>query len=422
MGIKNVSKLLIISALFSGCASVQNGIEDELTDQEIELYGEDEEKSGAGWRKRTTLAQGQPEDPSFGESVSFTRDGNTALVTSNSSVFPRLGNLKIYSRNGSRWGNPQHLSINLPVGGPANAITVIKAKISGDGASIAAAVSLANGDMFVQHFRKSRSGWIESQILPPVPLLTNKRVYSIALSDNGNVVLVGTEFGGAILYTLERGQFLASHISAPRGARNRFASAVTVSADGNTYAVLNPGNNSSFAIVYDRLRRTSVALPFVDSGSVIDIVPDVSEEERLRFAEGAIALSGDGKTLFASRKTDDAVLAYRFTQNKWNTPKKLDLSNTFVSHFGSSIDLSTDGNTAIVAATGGLTLFGDGTTEAVSGAAYIYAFSRTSGTWSVSKSLSLPTGTFEFGRGIAISGDGKRALIGASGKAFIYNK
>jgi len=125
-----------------------------------------------------------------------------------------------------------------------------------------------------------------------------------------------------------------------------------------------------------------------------------------------VAVSADGSTLAISAQYENTVAAssgavYIFTRagNTWvqqGTPLKP--SSVAASlYFGSSIDLSEDGNTLIVGA------YGDALLE---GAAYI--FTRTSSTWSEGPKLKAPSPVTNnhFGKAVAISADGSTVAIG----------
>ena len=89
-------------------------------------------------------------------------------------------------------------------------------------------------------------------------------------------------------------------------------------------------------------------------------------------------------------------------------------------HFGSSVALSTDGNTALI---------GAASDNAFVGAAYV--FTRSNGMWSQQGNRLTPnnnSGMSSFGQAVSLSGDGNTALIGGSfdnstmGAAWVFTR
>ena len=136
----------------------------------------------------------------------------------------------------------------------------------------------------------------------------------------------------------------------------------------------------------------------------------------------SVALSGNGEVAIvgAYGTNNDAGAAYVYTYDSstgtWSTPATLS-APTGAAEFGNSVALSSDGEVALVGAyrTGGV------------GAAYIYTYDSSTGTWSTPAALSVPSGyAVEFGNSVALSSDGEVAIVGApdtnsgAGAAYIY--
>lgn len=125
----------------------------------------------------------------------------------------------------------------------------------------------------------------------------------------------------------------------------------------------------------------------------------------------AVALSGDGRTaLVSSFTTNYQGTAYVFTQapdGSWTEQAKLvALDGVANDGFGWTLSLSVNGNTALVGAVG---------KEGCKGAAYI--FSRAlDGSWTQEAELSAADGTANdaFGYALSLSANGNTALIEAS--------
>jgi hypothetical protein len=147
--------------------------------------------------------------------------------------------------------------------------------------------------------------------------------------------------------------------------------------------------------------------PFIQQGS--KLTP--SDESGKGAFGGSVALSADGRTAVIGGSTDnsEAGAAWVFTRSgsTWNQQAKLTGSEELGgSLFGTSVALSSDGNTALI---GG---FGD---NGHVGAAW--GFTRSGSTWT--QQGSKLTGGEELGNGgfgisVALSSDGNTALIGGS--------
>jgi len=187
---------------------------------------------------------------------------------------------------------------------------------------------------------------------------------------------------------------------------------------------------------------------------------DAADNDQLGYS---VAISADGNTaiLGANNQNNNVGAAYVFSRSVtgWSQQQELTEANPGVfDHFGSSVALSGDGNTAVVgamtrnnyqgaafiftragtawtqqqelAASDGLAfdllgysvaLSGDGSTALVSapvksvaqGAAYV--FTRSGMTWSQQQKLTAPdpSNNAQFGYSVALSGDGNTALLGA---------
>ena len=135
------------------------------------------------------------------------------------------------------------------------------------------------------------------------------------------------------------------------------------------------------------------------------------------------ALSADGNTALVGTPHDNgrigAVWVFTRTGSTWTQQAVLEGSNDPDVHFGRSVALSSDGNTALI---------GDPNTEHSVGAAWI--FTRTGSTWAESEELvgGGENGPGEFGARVALSGDADTALIGGwadhndAGAAWVFTR
>lgn len=178
----------------------------------------------------------------------------------------------------------------------------------------------------------------------------------------------------------------------------------------------------------------------------------------------AVALSADGNTLAVGANNESsgatgiggnqvndclaagpvncafssgAVYVYTRSGNAWSTPVYVKASNAEqYDAFGSTLSLSADGNTLVVAAIYEASANSNQTDNTASGAGAVYVFTRTAGTWSQAAYLkaSDATSSTHFGTTLALSADGGLLAIGApdrmpastmlynSGAAYVFTR
>jgi hypothetical protein len=247
----------------------------------------------------------------------------------------------------------------------------------------------------------------------------------VALSGDGSTALVGARgdenpFGasGGSAYVFTRGSdgwSQQAKLSAGDGGPfDVFGSVVALSGDESTALVgahndENPhGDGGGSAYVFTR---------------VVDTWP---QQAKLTASDGgpgdsfgwSVALSGDGSTALAGAPNDEnphgdaGGSAYVFVRGEgtWRQTAKLSASDGGPGDFfGSSVALSGDGSTALVAASSDENPNGD-----ESGSAYV--FTRGSDGWEEQAKISAGDGGpgDSFGGSVALSDDGATALVGAS--------
>ena len=238
------------------------------------------------------------------------------------------------------------------------------------------------------------------------------------------------------------------------GFFDTFGLSVALSADGNTMAMGSPGESSSATGVNgDQTNENinsagAVYLFRRDNNSGVwtqeaYIKPD-NPGLFLLFGS-VVALSDDGNTLAVSAPTEDsnatgingsqlndpattnsgAVYLFRFDV-VWSQQAYIKASNTDAfDNFGSSLDLSGDGNTLAVGADGesSLAINIDGiqtdNSAPSAGAVYLFRFDSGGMTWSQQAYIKASnTGANDmFGASIALSNDGNTIAVGAVGES-----
>jgi hypothetical protein len=250
--------------------------------------------------------------------------------------------------------------------------------------------------------------------------------YSVALSADGNTAIVGgigddANAGAAWVYTRSVGGIwtVAAKLvgfGAIGSASQGFS--VAISADGNTSVVGGIGDNTFAGAVWIFIRNGGVwaqqGFKLVGTGAVGNAQQGV-----------AVSLSADGNTLIVGGNRDNnfagAVWVFTRNGNAWSQQgSKLTVTDAIGdSRFGISVDLSSDGNTAII---------GGHTDNANAGAAWIFTRSDTSWTAQTKLSGSGAIGNARYGRSVSISSDGNTAIVGgyeddaAKGSVWVYTR
>jgi hypothetical protein len=314
----------------------------------------------------------------------------------------------VFTRSGSTWLQLQELT--APVGATSFGWSVA---LSADGSTalIGAPSNTSQTDAYV--FTLSGSTWSQQQVLEASVIVANYNFgLSVALSADGSTALIGASAknssqGAAYVFTRSGSKWSQQQeltASDSVAAQNDFGLSVALSADGNT-ALIGASNKNSF---------TGTAYVFTRSGSTW------SQQQKLTASDSAaqddfgrfVALSADGNTALigAFNKNSFKGAAYVFTRSgpKWSQQQELTASDSVEQdHFGRSVALSADGNTALIGA------FNKNFTKGVA-----YVFMRSGSTWSQQQELTASDAVAGnlFGISVALNADGKTALIGAGAK------
>src|SRR5210317_96346 len=201
---------------------------------------------------------------------------------------------------------------------------------------------------------------------------------------------------------------------------SEFGRGVAISGDGNT-AIVGAWNYEESPTLYD----SGAAYIFTKSGGSWDtgtklMATDAQAQDYFGFS---VSISGDGNTAImgafeewgppsAPNARGGAAYIFTRTNGSWDTGTKiLEPGAEPHAQFGFSVNISSDGNTAIVGA-----LLENGSPSAPvtdSGAAYI--FTRTNGSWDTGTTIRAPDPGQDdrFGQSVALSSDGNTAIVGA---------
>jgi hypothetical protein len=233
---------------------------------------------------------------------------------------------------------------------------------------------------------------------------------AVALSADGNTALIGAprennQQGAAWVFTRVGGTWSPSFELMGTGEtlRGRFGRAVALSVDGSTAIVSAPGNESGHGRVWAFKRSGSTwsqqGSSFVGAGTVGEA----------HFGS-SLALAGNGETavIGAPGDSDHLGAAWVFTRTgeEWSEQgSKLTGSGAEgEARFGASVALSGDGTTALV-----------GARDQTEGKGAVWVLDSTGSGFNAQGTPLTGVGEAgeEFGYSVALSGDGSSALIGA---------
>ena len=318
---------------------------------------------------------------------------------------------------------------SLPTGLSSNGQFGYSVALSGNGQVALVGAPYTNSEVgaaYVYTYDSSTETWSPPVTLP-VPSGADDFGTSVSLSSDGTVALVGAPFtnnnaGAAYVYTSSSpGTWNSTPVtlSAPSGVDD-FGSSVALSGNGEVALVGAPTTNSDAGAAYVYTSSTEAWSSTSTSGPVTLSVPSGASQ----FAY-SVVLSGNGEVALVGAPFTNSgagavyVYTYDSSTQTWSGPSATLSAPSGVYHFGSSVSLSSDGTVALVGIP--VTTSGLGL-----GAAYVY-ISSSPGAWnSPPVTLSAPGETENFGASVALSLDGTVALIGApptnnyQGAAYFY--
>ena len=221
-------------------------------------------RSGSTWtEQQKILASDRMNYENFGSSVAISADGNTVLIGKDQSAAAY-----IFTRSGSTWVEQQKIlasdggDFGQSVAISADGNTVLIGQRSQD-----TYPNFSNGAAYI--FTRSGNTWVEQQKILTSDIESNDQLgFSVAISADGNTVLIGTRNestspnsfnGAAYIFTrsgntwVEQQKILASD----RQDFDDFGFSVAISADGNTVLIgavsedTSPNANNGAVYAFD---------------------------------------------------------------------------------------------------------------------------------------------------------------------------
>jgi hypothetical protein len=387
--------------------------------------------SGQSWTQRGSDIDGEAADDKSGYSVALSSDGNTMAIGAyaNDGSASSAGHVRVYAWNSGTSAWVQRGSdIDGEAAGDFSGNSVA---LSSDGNTLAIGAytndGRANnaGHVRVYVWNSGTSAWVQRGSDIDGEAAFDKSGESIALSSDGNTLAIGapTNDGGGTASGHVRVYAWNSGTSAwvQRGsdidgeaAFDYSGTSVALSSDGNTLAIGAYGNDGSGTMaghvrVYTWNSGTSA---WVQRGSDID-------GEAANDRSGiSVALSSDGNTVAigATRNDGTASDAGHVRIYTWNSgtsawvQRGSDIDGEAANDYsGSSVALSSDGNTLAIGATQN---DGNGSNA---GHVRVYAWNSGTSAW-VQRGSDIDGEAADdySGTSVALSSDGNTLAIGAS--------
>ena len=378
--------------------------------------------------ERKIVASDAAAGDQFGTGVAISSDGNYVIVGAplEDGTSTDMGAAYVYVRSGSTWTQQAKLvssdlqetdyfghSVSINSDGT---YAIVGAYGEDTGASLAGAAYI---------FTRSGSTWTQQQKIQASDKQASDLFgVTVSISGDGNYAIAGAyveDTGGSSAgsaYVFERSGSTWTQqqkIQASDAGFNKyFGYSVSLNSDGTYAAISSPRDNNDY---------TGSAYIFTRSGSTWTQqqkiqASDASSGWRLGYS---IAISGDGAYVIVGSHYHDGVsyglgAAYVFERSgsTWTQQSMLigeDSDRTAGDMLGWSVSINSDGTFAVV----GAPRDRDNDVTPISNAGAVYVFERSGSTWTqrVKIQSSEIQAEDEYGSDVAISGDGKYAVVGA---------
>jgi len=384
-------------------------------------------RSGNAWQQQAYVKPTNTGDNDrFGESLAISADGNTLVVGAlhedsnaqgiggnqfdNSAA--DSGAVYVFARSGNTWTQQAYIKASNSEAGDQFGSAVA---ISGDGNTVAAA------------------SYGEDSAATGVGGSQNDNA-----SPNSGAVYVFTRSGSS----WSQQGYIKSDVTSNNlnfGSARVGASAIN-SRVGNTLALSSDGTYLAVGAALDDFAQgnAGAAYVFVRQGSAWSQQFKASGIDVADYFGVSVALSSDGATLAIGMSGDDSNAtsidgdatnnlraesgaAYVFTRSDttWIKQAYIKTSDaTMNDAFGTSVVLSSDGNTLAIAATGedgGGAARSVGNNDFQNESGSVYVFTRVGGVWQQESRVRMPAAHLQeyIGDSLAISGDGNTLVIGS---------
>ncbi len=368
----------------------------------------------------------------FGGSIALSSDGNTLAVgapneasdavgidgdQTNNNSLGTAGAVYVFTRSGSTWSQQAYVKASNTDGGDEFGIALA---LSDDGNTLAVGARaeasnatgidgdqtndtvVAAGAVYV--FTRSGSTWSQQAYVKASNTGNGDSFgWSLALNNDGNTLAVGAIGEASNAVGIDGDQTINTAVSA--GAVYVFTRSGSTWSQQAYVKASNTNANDLFG--------NSLALS--DDGNTLAV-------GAMFEASTTTGIDGDQTNNAAFRA--GAVYVFVRSGSTWSQQAYVKASNTDANdNFGTSVALSSDGNTLAVGATqeasNAVGIDGDQANNAASSAGAAYVFTRSGSTWSQQAYVKASnTGADDnFGASLALSNDGNTLAVGAIGEA-----
>jgi hypothetical protein len=406
--------------------------------------------------QKITAGSRSTTNANFGNSCAINSDGTRMIVGAyfEDNGGTNYGAVYIYTYSNGKWDNGVRIGAPTPVSGTADQAfgvsvamnsagtrVVVGAHYDDTGANDAGAAyvySYSNGSWTLDTVSGDATGRIQASD----KAASDRFGFSVAMSGDGTRIIVGrtanftshTATGAAYIYTYSSGSWGSEKklTASDAQANDNFGASVAMTSDGTKVVVGAPFEDtggSNYGKVYTYIYNSGSdswaensqklqATSFLGSGS---------GGSDIAFGS-SVSMNSDGTKMIVGAhfedtgtggvSTNDSGSAYIYTYSggSWGSEVQLQASDVTAAiadghddEFGWCVRMSSDGTTVIV----GVRFEDQGSTD--SGAAYIFAYDGSN--WGDVAKLKASDGATidHFGFSVAISGDGKRVIVGADG-------
>jgi FG-GAP repeat len=318
-------------------------------------------RSGSTWTQQGPKLTGGGEigEGAFGWRVALSSDGNTALI-SGLGDNGKVGAAWVFTRSGSTW--TQQAELTAKSGEETGKGEFGEgAALSSDGNT--ALIGAFGDNAFVGAawvFTRSGSTWTQqgAKLTGKGEIGTGEFGTSAALSADGNTALIGgsadnIEAGAAWVFTRSASTWAQSAklTGSEETGKDALGYSVALSADGNTALVGGPFDQALVGAAWAFTRSSST---WAQQGGKLT-PSDVTGGGRVGWS---VALSADGNTALVGGPFDNlgigAAWMYTRSGSGWaqQGAKLTGGGETGLGHFGDSVALSSDGDTAVIGGPG----------------------------------------------------------------------
>jgi hypothetical protein len=352
------------------------------------------------------------EDTNFGISVALSAKGGYALV-GGAGWRGDVGAAWIFARTGSQWRQDGPQLFGPPTDQSRFGLRVA---LSEDGrTALVGGPIAAEGDGGAWAYVRGAAGWRPQggRLAPAKRAKGGAFGSSVALSADGNTALVGSpssRLGRGTITVLTRtgATWKATALLSGGGEAGpgRFGTSVALSASGKTAVVGGPTDDNQAGALWVFTRSGST---WAQQGA--KLTPGGHSVQRQLGA--SVAISADGRTILGGAPVDDqdvgAAWVYTHSGSGWSRQGRAlgPGATAGTVQFGGSVSLSGSGNIAVVGGAGNNGDVGRGAT---------WVFARSGSRWTQDGpplTAQGEDGVGGFGSGVAVSADGKLALVGA---------